>query len=467
MKAFGGAQHIHIVGAGGIGLSALAKLFVKNGKRITASDLAENEATAELVGLDVPVAIGTEASWVPADAELLVHSDAVPETDPQRAEAKRRGLPQMTYVDCLAELSKEYRLVAVSGTNGKSTTTAMLGLILIEAGLDPTVIVGTKVPQFPDRNLRIGGSDLLVVEACEHNANMLKLHPQMIVLTNVEEDHLDFYRDLAHIRETFQSYVRRLPPDGLLVLNADDHVSFTEIVPSTSFVTYGVDGRADYVARRIVTQEGRQTFYIDHDSGSGATHLPVVLWKPGRFNVYNALAAASAAYELGAPREAIALALANYTGLWRRFERIGEWRGAAVISDYAHHPTGVRETVAGAKEHAPGSRIVLVFQPHHRNRTRRLFTEFVASFDGVDVVLIPEIYDVAGRDNPEDAEVSSAKLVEAIRERDAAHGVARVVEAVGSVEDAVPLLERHVQEGDLVLLMGAGNVDTLRHVLKD
>jgi UDP-N-acetylmuramate--alanine ligase len=357
-------------------------------------------------------------------------------------------------------------MVAVSGTNGKSTTTAMLGLCLIEAGLDPTVIVGTKVPQFPHQNLRIGESDLLVVEACEHLGNMLKLHPKMIVLTNIEEDHLDFYRDLEHIRLTFQQYVDGLPKDGKLILNADDKVSFNEIIPSTSFVTYGIDARADYVARRLITQEWKQTFYIDHDSGSGATHIPVAMWKPGRFNVYNALAAGAAAYELGAARESIAVALANYTGLWRRFEVVGEWRGATVVSDYAHHPTGVRETIAGAKEFAPGSRIVVVFQPHHRNRTRRLFTQFVAAFDGADVVILPEIYDVAGRDTPEDRDVSSQQLADAIAKRDSAHHVERTIATVGPVTEAVPLLEKAVQKGDLVLLMGAGNIDSLRHVLK-
>lgn len=466
MTLFGGAQRIHLVGAGGIGLSALGKLFASQGKRVSGSDLAENEATAELKVLGVPVTIGSKTGFLPEDADLLVFSDAVPAADPQRAEASRRGIPQLSYVDCLAELSKEYRMIAVSGTNGKSTTTAMLGLCLIEAGLDPTVIVGTKVPQFPHQNLRIGKSKLLVVEACEHLGNMLKLHPQMIVITNIEEDHLDFYRDLEHIRVTFQQYVDRLPEDGKLILNADDRVSFNGIVPSTSFVTYGIDARADYVARRLITQEWKQTFYIDHDSGSGATHIPVAIWKPGRFNVYNALAAAAAAYELGAAREAIAVALANYTGLWRRFEVVGEWKGAMVVSDYAHHPTGVRETIAGAKEFAPGSRIVVVFQPHHRNRTRRLFTQFVAAFDGADVVILPEIYDVAGRDTPEDAAVSSQQLADAIIKRDGAHHVERTVETVGEVAEAVSLLERHVRKDDLILLMGAGNIDSLRHVLK-
>ncbi len=456
-----------MVGAGGIGLSALAKLFAHKGMQVTGSDLAENEATAELRAMSIAVAIGSEAAFVPEGVELLVYSDAVPETDPQRVEAARRGIPQLTYVDCLAELSKEYRTIAVSGTNGKSTTTAMLGLCLIEAGFDPTVIVGTKVPQFPLKNLRVGGSDLLVVEACEHHANMLKLHPQMIVLTNIEEDHLDFYRDIEHIRETFQTYVDRLPPDGQLVLNADDRVSFSELVPKTSFVTYGIDARADYVARRLIAQEWRQTFYVDHDSGSGAMHVPVTLWKPGRFNAYNALAAATAAHELGAASESIAVALSNYTGLWRRFEVVGEWHGAIVISDYAHHPTGLRETIAGAKEFAPSSRVIAVFQPHHRNRTKRLFDEFVPAFDGAEAVILPEIYDVAGRDIAEDADVSSTRLAEAVQARDAMHGVARTVAAVGAVAEAVPMLEELVRPGDLILLMGAGNIDSLRHVLKD
>ncbi|HSD11972.1 MAG TPA: Mur ligase domain-containing protein, partial [Patescibacteria group bacterium] len=253
-------SRVHVIGAGGIGVSAVARLLLHEGKKVTGSDVARNETVDELIALGIPVAVGHHAANLPADADLVVYSDAVPKANPERAEAERRGIRQLSYFGFLGEFSKERWTVAVSGTNGKSTTTALLGLMLERAGFEPTVIVGSKVASFPGKNLRIGRGKHFVVEADEYNAHMLSLAPQMIVLTNIEEDHLDFYRDLAHIRDTFKEYVRRLPPDGQLVLNADDHVCFYELAPAVPFTTYAMDNPADYVARHAAVTTGMQTF---------------------------------------------------------------------------------------------------------------------------------------------------------------------------------------------------------------
>lgn len=454
-------SNIHIIGAGGIGLSAVAKLLKHEGKRVTGSDLAESETTAELAALGIPVKYRHLAKNVPADCELVLYSGAVPPANPERKEAKKREIPEMSYAEFLGEFSRGKFTIAVSGTNGKSTTTALLGLMLERAGFDPTVIVGSKVKSFPDRNLRIGRSKYFVVEACEHEANMLKLYPQVIVLTNIEEDHLDFYGDLAHIREAFQKYIDNLPPDGQLILNADDHVSFYELHPAVPLVTYGIGNRADYMARHARVTPGRQTFEVVAMSKLHEVLGEFALHVPGSFNVMNALAAATAALELGVPVQAIRETIAAFTGIWRRFERIGERDGALVISDYGHHPTAVHGTLQAARDFYPDRRIVLVFQPHQHNRTRQLFNEFVASFDGADALILSEIYGVAGRTAAEDRDVSSEDLVEAVIERDERRGKTREVAYAESIEETLAALEQTAQPDDLVLVMGAGDIFTL------
>ncbi len=450
-----GVSRVHVIGAGGIGISAVAKLLRHDGRTVTGSDLGRSEAVEELERLGVPVARGHAAGNLPADADLVVYSDAVPADNPERAEASRRGLRQLSYFEFVGEYSRTKRTAAVSGTNGKSTTTALLGLLLEAGGLDPTVIVGSKVRSFADRNLRLGGGETFVVEACEYRANMLKTWPQMIVLTNIEEDHLDYYRDLAHIRETFQKFVDKLPAGGKLVFNADDPVTARELRLPAGAVSYGFAEGADYRCAGVTVGGGRQEFEV---AKKGAPLARFSLSVPGRFNVYNALAAIAAASELGVPAAVIQKTVAAFPGIWRRFERVGEFRGAPVYSDYGHHPTALSGTLSAAREFFPGHRIVLCFQPHQHNRTRKLFDEFVASLDGADVAVIAEIFDVAGRESTEDAAVSSKDLVSAVSRRDAGRGVDRPVLYAASPEASFDALQDLVRPDDIVIVMGAGDI---------
>ena len=464
MALFPEVEKVHVVGAGGIGVSAAAKLLAHEGKVVTGSDVGRNEAVAELEAAGIRVAIGHATENLPADADLLVYSSAVPETNPERSEAARRGLRQLSYFEFLGEYSRTKRTIAVSGTNGKSTTTAMLGLILEAAGLDPTVIVGSKVRSFPDKNLRLGRGDLFVVEACEHQAHMLELTPWMIVLTNIEEDHLDYYRDLEHIRQTFQKYVELLPAEGVLMLNIDDPVSRDGLKPAVKPKTYGFGEAADHRASDIRVSDGRQSFAVTRRGrGLGRFELPL----PGRFNVMNALAAGAAAAELGVAPDIIRRALAAFPGLWRRFEKAGERAGAPIYSDYGHHPTAVAGTVQAAHEFHPDRRVVLCFQPHQHNRTKRLFDEFVASFDGADALVLAEIFDVAGRESSEDRDVSSASLAEAVRRRDAAAGRTRPVLYAADPATARDLLIGLLRPDDVCLVMGAGDIYKIAEELKD
>lgn len=457
---------VHVIGAGGIGVSAVAKLLAHAGKRVTGSDVAANEATRELETAGIPVAIGHRAANLPADADLVVYSSAVPEDNPERAAARELGRRELSYFQFIGEYSKSKWTIAVSGTNGKSTTTALLGLILEKAGFEPTVIVGSKVRTFPDKNLRLGRGAYFVVEACEHQAHMLELFPQMIVLTNIEEDHLDYYRDLDHIRETFNRYVAKLPPDGVLIRNADDPVSAADLTAAAGSVSYGLKGEADYTAQGLTVGGERQRFEVVRRSGQPASLGEFSLPLPGKFNVYNALAAITAATELGAPADAVRQAVGEFAGLWRRFERVGEMGGALLYSDYGHHPTAVAGTLAAAREFFPDRRLVLAFQPHQHNRTRKLFEEFVVSFDAADVVVLAEIFDVAGREAEADRLVSSADLAEAARKRDAASGRGREVVFAENLEKTAAVLRRTVRRGDVVLLMGAGDIYKLADQLR-
>lgn len=465
MNIFDDKTHVHVIGAGGIGLSAAARLLKHQGITVTGSDAQKSETTEDLVFEGISVTIGPDAAGLPEGTDLVLYSGAVPEDDSGRRAARELGIPQMSYFEFIGEYSKSKRTVAVSGTNGKSTVTAMLGMMLVEAGMDPTVIVGSKVPSFPGRNLRIGESDLFVVEACEHEANILKLYPEMIVLTNIEEDHLDFYRDLEHIRDTFQQYVNKLPPDGLLVLNADDPVSSGGIESGAPVATYSVEGQADYAVRGVSVGDGKQEFDIMYGADP-QKRIKCSLRQPGLYNVYNALAAAAAATELGAAPEAVSRSLGAFGGIWRRFEHVGEWRGATVISDYGHHPTAIREVLAGTREFYPGRRIVLAFQPHHRTRTQKLFSEFAASFDGADALVLSEIFDVAGRERSDDSDISSEDLVRAVRERDLERGSGRQAVYAPSLDAVMSELSSIVREHDILILMGAGDIYLLADKLK-
>ena len=452
-------NNVHLVGAGGIGLSSVGKFLVHRGKRVTGSDARHNEATAELERLGAVIRAGHTADNLPPDTDLLIYSDAVPPGNPERSAAKERGVLQMSYFDFLGRFSSGRPTVGVSGTNGKSTTTAMLGTLLVGAGLDPTVIVGSKLKSFADGNLRVG-SELTVIEACEYRANMLKLSPETIVLTDVKPDHLDYYGDFEQIKKTFQQYLNGLPSDGLLVWNADDPAS-SELDHPARAVSYGIDSAADYRAADIRVEPGRQVFQL---LKSGEPLAEITLRVPGRFNVYNALAALAAAHEYGADVESLKRSMGEFTGIWRRFEVVGQRGGAPVISDYAHHPDAVRGTIQAARDFYPDRRVVVCFQPHHRNRTERLFDGFVEALAAADVPLVTDIYEVAGREREETGGVRGQDLARAVAEY---RGFEEAEVFAGSPEAARGKLKQVIEIDDVVIIMGAGDIYRIAEDLVD
>lgn len=452
------ARHVHIVGIGGIGTSALATLSLHWGKTVSGSDIHDSPIVHDLVRRGAKIAIGHAAGTVPEGVDLLVYSAAVPDTDTERETAAVRGIPQRSYFDALGELSKRYTTIAISGTHGKSTTTALIGLMLEAAGYDPLVIVGSFVPGFKDGNLRAGGGRFFVVEACEYKAHMLKLFPEMIVLTNIEEDHLDFYRDITHIRETFQTFVDGLKGQGVVITNANDPVS--QQLKADRAIRFGFETEAQYVGSDRRTASGIQSVSVRREQPVEALG-DLTLHVPGAFNVMNALAATAAAMELGVPFETCKRVLKDFRGIWRRFERVGEWKGAEVISDYGHHPTAILATVEAAHEFFPKRRVVLCFQPHQHSRTKELLKEFVQALRSADVVIIPEIYKVVGRTEAEEKEVSSRDLVERVH----ALEPAKTIRYAQDLNQAQTILAEVVRAGDVIIVQGAGDVDDVARAL--
>ncbi|EKD76703.1 MAG: UDP-N-acetylmuramate-L-alanine ligase [uncultured bacterium] len=440
------AQSIYCIGIGGAGVSGLARIAKKHNKIVAGSDAVAGTVVRQLQQEGITVYTPQAAEHVPLDFDLYVYSDAVPETHPERAKLIANGLQDKcySYFKAVGEIMRVYhQRVAVSGTHGKTTTTAMLTLVMAAANIDPTAIVGSSIKAL-NSNIRVGkDKDTFIVEACEYRAHMLELHPTAIILTNIEEDHLDYFRDLDHIQATFQQYINHLPEHGIFVRNADDSES-AELGFDGTTVTFGIHEPADYMAENIIKQGHAQAFTVGKDK--------YTIHVPGDFNVYNALAVIAYCRHIGIAAKTIQIGLDQFTGTWRRFELVGQYKGADVISDYAHHPTAIHSTLKAAREWYPERRIVIVFQPHQHNRTRRLFEQFVTAFEEADLTILQEIYDVTGREAVEDKAVSSKDLARRIEER------GKIVLYSPSATKTKQLLAEHVEANDVVLIVGAGDI---------
>lgn len=465
-------KKIHFVGVGGIGVSAVAKMFVRIGKEVSGSDVTSSEIVDDVVKSGIKVFIGHKENNLSKDVDLLVYSDAIPENNPEREKAKKLGIPEMSYFELIGDFSREKFTIAISGTHGKSTTTALAGLMLASGGLDPIVIVGSKSKAFKGGNLRHGRTKYFVVEACEHEAHMLHLRPKIIILTNIEEDHLDFYKNISNIKQTFLRYANLLPENGLLIINNDDPV-IREIIYSNKdalekkikIISFAIENNADIRGINLRVHDiqlGENSDKIERcqrfEIMRGRDNLgEFVLRVPGKFNVYNALAAIACALSFNIPLQKIKTVLKKFDGIWRRFEKISEKDGSIVISDYAHHPTEIRETLKAVRDFYPGRRIVLAFQPHQYDRTQKLFNDFVLSFDEADVLILNEIYGVVGRENDEQL-VSSKDLIKKIEERDSKRNFSRDIFYGENLKETKKIIKSNIKQGDIIVVMGAGDI---------
>lgn len=423
---------IHFVGIGGIGLSALAKYYLEKGCQISGSDLFSSQTTKALNEKVAKLFIGKhKAKNLPKDADLVIYSPAVPSNNPELKEAKKFKIKTQTYPEALGELTRKYFTIAVSGTHGKSTTTAMIGTLLVKAGLDPTVIVGTRLKEFKDSNCRVGESKYLVIEADEHFASFLNYWPKIIILTLLEADHLDYFKNLKNYLSAFRKFISRLPKDGILALNKDDK--------NTSKITRNYRGRS----------------FVYSLKQKEAGKLKRILKIPGEHNVSNALAALAVARILKIPNRVSFKALSEYKGSWRRFEikqSTIDNKQLTIISDYAHHPTEIRVTLEAARDKFPKKEIWCVFQPHQYQRTHYLFKDFVKVLKTapVDKLIIADVFGVEGREDKEiKKKVNSEKLVKAVNKNSVIHL---------PKSEILKHLKKNLRGGQVLVLMGAGDI---------
>jgi len=445
---FRSIQHVHFVGIGGIGMSGIAEVLCNLGFRVSGSDAKKSSVTERLEKLGAEVTEGHRAENV-GDAHVVVRSTAVRDDNVEIVEARHRSIPVIPRAEMLAELMRlKPHTVAVAGSHGKTTTTSMVATILGHAKLDPTVVVGGVVGAMGS-NARLGKGDLMVAEADESDRSFLMLTPAIAVVTNIDREHMDYYRDMDDMRECFTSFVNKVPFYGAAILCLDDQ-QVQAVIPHVKRrrVTYGLSAQADISAHGIVFD---QLFGSRFTVWKGSDVIgDITMRVPGLHNIYNALAAIAVAFELDVKFELIAEALGQFTNADRRFQFKGEEAGVLVVDDYGHHPTEIKATLAAAKIGSAGRRIVVLFQPHRYSRTKDQMEGFAQAFNNADALLVADIY--AASEDPIEG-VTSEALTAAIKRFGHKNAI-----FVGALEGAAEALRQQVREGDLVVTLGAGPV---------
>ena len=429
-------MRIHLIGIGGIGVSALAQYYLSKGHEVSGSDLFASEITDFLKKKGVKIFIGNFSKNIKKDFDLVVYSPAVKHDNPEFKKAKQFKIKTQSYPEALGDLTKEYYTIAVAGAHGKSTTASMIALVLTKAGIDPTVIVGTKIKEFENSNFRYGESKLLVIEACEYDSSFLYYSPKIIVVTNVDKEHLDYFKTFANVKKAFKNFILRLPRPGepgypgFLVFNEDD--KNISRVDEAKFKTVGYSAEQKEFSK-----------------------LKKILKVPGHHNALNALAVLSVARILGIPDKISFKALSEFKGTWRRFEikqGSANNKKITVVSDYGHHPNEISATLKAAREKYPKKIIWCVFQPHQHQRTYYLFNDFVKTFREmpIDCIIITDIYDVAGRETKKIKKgVSSEKLVDKINRKNVFYL---------PMDELEFNIKENIKSGEVLIIMGAGNI---------
>ena len=452
---------VHFIGIGGISMSGLAEILLDRGFTISGSDRAPSELTKILEDKGIKVFYGQRADNITDDIGLVVYTAAIREDNEEFAEVKRRGIPMLTRAELLGQIMKNYEVAAaVSGTHGKTTTTSMITDIMLEAGLDPTISVGGMLKEIGG-NIRIGRSGYFVTEACEYTNSFLSFNPTAGIILNIEEDHLDFFKDINDIRASFKRFAQLLPDDGILIINADidNYSEITEGLKCKTVTVSATEGvSADYTASDISYDEfGCATFTVHGNTGTvkdgEGDNTVITLHVPGVHNIGNALAAIALADHLGIDSAVIAAGLIKFGGTDRRFQFKGRIEGAdkgevTVVDDYAHHPTEIRATLTAAANY-PHKRIVCVFQPHTYTRTKAFFDDFVDALTLADVVVLAGIYAAREKDT---LGMSSSLIRDELKKKGKE---AYYFSTFDEIED---FLRKKCLGGDLLITMGAGDV---------
>jgi len=441
----GKIQHIHFVGIGGIGMSGIAEVLLNLGYQVSGSDTKETEVTRRLGSLGAKVSYGHRRENL-KEADVVVTSSAIRKGNPEVEAAEERLIPVIPRAEMLAELMRMKIGIAIAGTHGKTTTTSLISTVLAAGGLDPTVVIGGRLNSIGS-NARLGQGEYLVAEADESDGSFLKLMPTIAVVTNIDPEHLDYYKGIDEIKETFLSFLDKIPFFGLAVLCLD-HPNIQSLLPRLKkrFTTYGLTTQADYQAKEIVFEGLSTSFDVVHRRRElGRLSLRM----PGLHNVYNALATLATAFELDIPFQVVQETLRDFSGIQRRFQIKGEKKGILVVDDYGHHPVEIMATLKAART-GWAKRIIAVFQPHRYTRTQALFKDFLTAFYDADVLILTDIYP-AGEDRIEGVE--SKALFEGLRE----YGH-KDVTYLSDKKEVVEHLLRVISPGDLVITLGAGDI---------
>lgn len=439
-------EHVHFIGIGGYGMSAIARVMLEMGYVVTGSDVAAQELTEKLAKKGAKIYIGHTAENVDG-ADLVVYSTALPKDNVERVTAEERNIPVLHRAQMLARLLNSRKGVAVAGAHGKTTTSSMIALVMEQCDTDPTYIIGGEIMNV-GTNAKAGKGEFVVAEADESDGSFLQYNPYLAVVTNIEADHLENYDgDFAKLKQAYVRFLNQVKTDGKAIVCADDE-NLQSILPQLDceVITYGIQGAADYKATDIVLGDRKSSFTFTYqDVPLGKIELSV----PGRYNICNAMAAVIACMQAGVPFFRIAEAIKEFCGAKRRFQVLGEVNDILVIDDYAHHPTEIQATIQAAK--STGKRIIAVFQPQRYTRTFFLFDQFSQAFGDADEVIITDIYSPAGEQQIEG--IHSAKLVELIK----VNSNPRTA-YIPTKEEVLTHLSGYVQPGDLVITMGAGDI---------
>ena len=447
---------VHFIGIGGISMSGLAEILHDRGFKVSGSDMKSSPLTKHLESLGISVQVPQKRENIVPGIELCVYTAAISEDNPEFQEVKRQNIPMMTRAELLGRIMKNYKeAINVSGTHGKTTTTSMIGEILMEAQMDPTITVGGMMKDIGG-NLRVGKSDVFLAEACEYTNSFLSFFPTIEVVLNIEEDHLDFFKDINDIRASFRKFIEKLPEDGILIFHKDiPHAEFfLENLPGRRIITFGHND-ADYTVNFISYDRfARPSFTLFE---KGEDRGKVTLGVTGEHNIYNSLSAIAVAREIGIPLDTIKKGLLKFTGTDRRFQLKGAVNGFTIIDDYAHHPQEIAATIATAKKY-PHKKLWVAFQPHTYSRTLALMDDFAGALSQADEIILADIYAAREKNT---VGVTSDDLRKLMLSQNTN---VYYIPDFSSIEE---FILSHLQEGDLLITMGAGDiVEVGEHLLE-
>lgn len=455
----------YFIGIGGIGVSAVAKMMFSLQKEVYGSDLSQSDITEDLKKMGINIffnhdKVNIDKVDLDKKDSVVIYTSAIEESNPELKEIKKRNIDHFTYFEFLGELSKEYKTIVISGTHGKSTTTTLLSLMMLNAGMDPTIFVGSKILSL-NSNFHLGKKNYLVVEGCEYNANMLNLHPYMIGLVSIDRDHLDYYKNLTHIKNTFQKFIDKLEDSSNLIYNSDD-INIKDLDISKKSMTVGLSEGSKLYVKNVQKIDHKQSFDMYKCDGQICKKLCKIFTSlPGAYNIYNILIASALAMKLGIKINIISNTIKNFKGLWRRFEYLGSWNDNMIFSDYAHHPTAIKSLLSGARGFYRNKKIVIVFQPHQEDRTEKLFDEFLTSFELADNIVLYPTYKVSGRRSVN--KKNTYEMYKQIKKSYLKYG-----QNIFYCKDYKSLeVELKKYKNSIIIITGAGDIDNFpRHYLK-